>query len=88
MAYAGPQSDLMFSVTAWNCATGYYSFGHAIGRNMGCNKDKGSIDACGSKDKFNYGWRDPNAEFRSILASDCDTKQCDNMPKNECTRVQ
>ena len=125
MAYAGPQSDLMFSVTAWNCATGYYSFGHAIGRNMvsftrcegrysisnlvkaisndhsficsfyhhiliiqGCNKDKGSIDACSSKDKFNYGWRDPNAEFRSILASDCDTKQCDNMPKNECTRVQ
>jgi len=24
----------MFSVTWWNCATGYYSFGHEIGKNM------------------------------------------------------
>ncbi len=36
MAYSGPESNLMFSVTAWNCATGFYSFGHAIGRNMVC----------------------------------------------------
>ena len=34
MAYSGPRNDLMFSVTAWNCATGFYSFGNAIGRNM------------------------------------------------------
>lgn len=34
MAYSGPRSDLMFSVTSWNCATGFFSFGHAIGRNM------------------------------------------------------
>ncbi len=34
MAYSGPERNLMFSVTAWNCATGFYSFGHAIGRNM------------------------------------------------------
>ncbi len=34
IAYMGPRSDLMFSVTAWNCATGYYSFGHEIGHNM------------------------------------------------------
>ena len=31
LGYIGPRSDLMFSVTAWNCATGYYSFGHEIG---------------------------------------------------------
>ena len=36
MAYLGPSIDLMFSVTAWNCATGYYSFGHEIGHNMVC----------------------------------------------------
>jgi hypothetical protein len=29
--YLGPRKDLMFSVTSWNCATGYYSFGHEIG---------------------------------------------------------
>lgn len=28
MAYLGPSKNYMFSVTAWNCATGYYSFGH------------------------------------------------------------
>ena len=28
IAYLGPRTDLMFSVTGWNCATGYYSFGH------------------------------------------------------------
>ncbi len=36
MSYLGPRSDLMFSVTAWNCATGFYSFGHAVGSNMVC----------------------------------------------------
>ena len=34
MSYLGPRSDLMFSVTSWNCATGFYSFGNAVGRNM------------------------------------------------------
>lgn len=35
-ANIGPRADLMFSVTAWNCATGYYSFGHEIAHNLGC----------------------------------------------------
>jgi hypothetical protein len=34
IGFKGPRKDLMFSVTAWNCATGYYSFGHEIGHNM------------------------------------------------------
>lgn len=55
---------------------------------QGCNNDKGSASACGSKDKYNFGWRDPTAEFRSIMANDCSTGQCDKMPKNGCYRVQ
>ncbi len=35
LGYIGPRIDLMYSVTAWNCATGYYSFGHEIGHNLG-----------------------------------------------------
>ena len=54
----------------------------------GGNKDKGSANACGLKDRSNYGWRDPNAEFRSIMANDCSPGQCDSMPKNGCARVQ
>lgn len=87
MAYLGPSPDLMFSVTAWNCATGYYTFGHEIGHNMGCNHDKGTTSACTSS-LSNYGWRDPSAEFRSILAYNCATNQCDNIPKAGCPRVQ
>ena len=34
IAWLGPSKSNMFSVTAWNCATGYYSFGHEIGHNM------------------------------------------------------
>jgi len=34
MAYLGPRLDLMFSVTKWSCATGYYSFGHELAHNM------------------------------------------------------
>ena len=34
IAWLGPSKGNMFSVTAWNCATGYYSFGHEIGHNM------------------------------------------------------
>lgn len=30
LGYVGPTSSYMFSVTAWNCATGYYSFGHEV----------------------------------------------------------
>ena len=34
IAYLGPSINYMFSVTSWNCATGYYSFGHEIGHNF------------------------------------------------------
>jgi hypothetical protein len=34
IAYTGPSINKMFSVTAWNCATGYYTFGHEIGHNL------------------------------------------------------
>jgi hypothetical protein len=34
LAWLGPSIGSMFSVTAWNCATGYYTFGHKIGHNF------------------------------------------------------
>jgi hypothetical protein len=34
LGFLGPRQDLMFSVSSWNCATGYFSFGHEIGHNM------------------------------------------------------
>jgi len=46
IANLGPRIDQMFSVTWWYCATGYFSFGHEIGHNLGLNHDRGSKDAC------------------------------------------
>ena len=88
IAYVGPSKNYMFSVTAWNCATGYFSFGHEVGHNLGLMHDRGTTNACNGVN-YNYGYRDPNARFRSILAYSCRSGQCDNNPaNNRCTRVQ
>jgi hypothetical protein len=82
-----PAASCTFSVTRWDCATGYYSFSHELGHNMGVTHDKGTTNTCTSSD-YRYGFRDPNANYRSILAYSCATGQCDNMPKSGCTRQQ
>lgn len=87
IAWVGPSINRMFSVTKWSCATGYFTFGHEIGHNLGCNHDKGTKNAC-STTNYNYGWRDPQARFRSVLAYNCVRGQCDNNAGGGCTRVQ
>ena len=78
----------MFAVTQYACATGYYSFGHELGHNLGMFHDRGTEKTCSEASTFNYGYRDPNAEFRTILSYDCKKAECDNMPKDGCTRIQ
>jgi len=89
LGYLGPRSDLMFSVTGANCMTGYYSFGHEIGHNLGCHHDRTTVtsEPCDSP-KYNFGWRDPNANFRSIMAYNCGAGGCDNNVGGGCTRVK
>merc|ERR1719221_2167400 len=88
LGYLGPRKDLMFSVTAWNCATGLYTFGHEIGHNFGCNHDKGTTNTCSNQAVYAYGYRDPQARFRSVMAYGCRTGQCDNNAGGYCTRAQ
>ena len=78
----------MFSVTRYSCATGYYTFGHEIGHNVGMFHDRGTENSCSEPATFNYGYRDPNADFRTILSYDCKMGECDSMPKDGCSRVQ
>jgi Metallo-peptidase family M12 len=78
----------MFSVTQYSCATGYYSFGHELGHNFGMYHDRGAENSCTSTSDFNYGYRNPNAEFRTILSYDCQIGQCDKMPSDGCPRIQ
>ena len=58
-----------------------------IQSNFGCNHDKGTKNAC-STSSYNYGYRDPQARFRSILSYNCKSGQCDNISGGSCARVQ
>merc|ERR550539_1600971 len=86
IAFIGPSKANMYSVTAWNCATGYFSFGHEIGHNLGLQHDRGTSGVCNNVG-YSYGYRDPSANFRSILAYNCVSGQCDNNAGNGCTRI-
>lgn len=88
-AYVGPSKDYMFSVVSWSCATGIYSFSHFIGRNLGCNYDRGATNAC-DRGGYAYGYRNPQAEFRTILSPYCAANQCTGNPLPvgaACTRI-
>ena len=83
-----PIASHMFSVTKYSCATGYYAFGHEIGHNFNMQHDRGTVGTCSEANTYNYGYRDPKAEYMTILSYSCKVGQCDNMPKNGCTRIQ
>lgn len=88
IAYVGPRFDLMYSVIHWSCATGYYSFGHEIGHNLGLHHDRGSQNECRTNiEQYNYGYRDPNANFRTIMAYNCKRFECDFVGGDRCTRI-
>ena len=71
-----PSAGDAFSLTKWSCATGYFSFGHEIAHNMGCNHDRNNA---GGGSAINYGFQSPSSRFRSIMAYDC--------PNGGCQRV-
>ena len=61
-----------FGVVNWTCATGYYSFGHEMGHNMGAHHDR--ITAAGQQGaypySYGYQWFDSvdSVYYRSVMA--------------------
>jgi hypothetical protein len=55
-----------FSVTSRVCATGYYTFGHELGHNMGSNHDHGN--ASSGAYNYSFGWRTSNNQYRTVMA--------------------
>lgn len=62
-----PNANNGFSVVYWGCATGYYSFAHEMGHNMGCAHDQQNASGQGLY-PYSYGWR--FLPYRTIMAYD------------------
>lgn len=62
-----------FSVVAWDCATGYYSFAHEMGHNMGANHNREAGTGMGAYPAYSYGswiWIPGTGryDYRTIMA--------------------
>lgn len=58
--------QLAFSVVSRNCATGYYSFAHELGHNLGCQHDH--ANAGNGAYSYSYGHRSSNNQWRTIMS--------------------
>jgi hypothetical protein len=59
-----------FSVVELACMTGYYSFGHEIGHNMGLNHARSDPTGPGAY-SYSYGYKNPSNLFRTVMAYNC-----------------
>jgi hypothetical protein len=64
-----------YSVVSRACATGYYSFAHETGHNMGAHHDRATAGSGTAMYNYSYGYQDPNYAFRTIMAYNC-TSNC------------
>ena len=63
-------SSHAFTLVNWECATGYYSFAHEMGHNMGSHHDWNNTVEPGCY-AYSKGYQDPNRLFRTIMAYNC-----------------
>lgn len=70
--------ELGFHVVTLECATGYFSFGHEMGHNMGAGHAR--EDSGGGAFPYSYGYKQTGTSpsFRTVMAYDC---------KGGCARV-
>jgi hypothetical protein len=77
-----------FALVNWDCATGYFSFGHELGHNMGARHDWYVDDAKNSPYTYNKGYVNPGAttatRWRTVMAynNECAARGF------SCTRIQ
>ncbi|MBN1975861.1 MAG: hypothetical protein JW918_00540 [Anaerolineae bacterium] len=71
MSPAGPWFEsYAFAVVSRGCATGYYSFAHELGHNMGAHHDRANASGQGAFD-YSYGYQAPDRAFRTVMAYNC-----------------
>jgi hypothetical protein len=59
-----------FCLVSQDCATGYYSFAHEMGHNMGAHHDRVNAGGTGAY-PYSYGYQAPDRAFRTIMAYNC-----------------
>jgi peptidyl-Asp metalloendopeptidase len=81
LGYLDSNAAYAFSVIHRTCATGYYSFGHELGHNMGAHHDwyvEGSIG-------YNKGFVNLTDDWRTIMAYN---SLCSDHGDGHCSRLQ
>jgi hypothetical protein len=64
-----------FSVTAQNCISPNYTFGHELGHNMGSNHAREDPIGTGGF-PYSFGYKNPNNLFRTVMSYACTTGSC------------
>jgi hypothetical protein len=78
--------DHAFAVVNWQCATGYYSFGHELGHNMGAQHDHYAVTKYGQAAGaywYAYGYVNTTIRRRTVMAYN---DACYDLGFN-CTRI-
>jgi len=86
IAWVGPIKDKMVAIAARRCATSTYTWAHEVGHTLGCKHDRGTMNAC-SASGYDYGWRDPDSNFRTMMAYRCSSGQCDMNSGEQCDKI-
>lgn len=73
----GAVASSAFAVTAQDCATGYYSFGHELGHLQSARHNP-ETDGTTTPFAYGHGYRDPGSQWRSVMAYNC---------TSGCTRI-
>jgi hypothetical protein len=78
--------DHAFAVVNWQCATGYYSFGHELGHNMGAHHDYYAVSKYNQGSGaywYSYGYVNTAQRWRTVMAYN---DACADLGFN-CTRI-
>ena len=59
-----------FAIVDYDCATGYYSFGHELGHLQGARHNPEN-DPTNSPFSYGHGYQDPNGNWRTVMAYNC-----------------
>ena len=76
--YDHVDADFMYSVVATQYTSVWFLPAHELAHNFGCSHDRGTLGLCHDQEKTNYGYRDPEGRFRTIMSYPCQARECDH----------